>query len=718
MPKLTAWPTTANPELIALAKRYWAHDEHGSFAETEKSLLPEMKPFMEAAGIHKVFAFIATISIAYVPCSRCGNPVYLQSRAEYRALNPQLGIGLCQECTDRKNQAAAAQQDERANKLRDQVGAFAERQANLVVNYHELDDDIAILTLALARTLGPKFFSGIFHLSDCKSLSPTNYDSFAIKLHSAEVIAADVAKSKKGAFYLDDEGRLCWYPAMAALFMIPEVSRGKDEGALDILQMRTIAGGEKVKKLWMEYAVEECMAYLDHQTSSHDLRLSSGDADEMRAALHRALSTFSIAELWSAIWRVTKDAAALSTQAYYNKPKAAATIPGKLTRFLEKVAKGDKNVGQWDRPHNQPAGTIGQIFGEIFGIDENTPADLVAERLAHGKGTTGDRDLANEFQDDYGFIGFTAGEIFVRKEGFTPLDRVALRALNASVWTDSAQTADDGMLCVVFYKKRLADDIDDIMLCDNVIRLYGGRGFDAQMIEDYEQSLSHLPAEDRRAHARVGALRKATEDCEAMPLCVIDALLHFPRWAYPPTSAIADFIKAVGSESNIVCMRAASLHLSLGRRHSPTATLYSSTAESQTEKETWLDFDQLPVAPRSRTIPRAVCDLMGERWPDKPGYTERKVKRDAENPPASPFMRLSRDAPNEDCHQLTFEEALALHRAGAFGRGSAVVGETLSELAICNAAKDSLDEFLGEVTRAWNAHQNRLDRFAKQPKVD
>ena len=89
-----------------------------------------------------------------------------------------------------------------------------------------------------------------------------------------------------------------------------------------------------------------------------------------------------MSHLWSAIWKVVKDAATLSTRSYYTSDKAAATLPGKLSRLLEKVTSGEATLRKWSRPAHQPAGTLGHLFNELYGIDEDTPGTAVMSSFA------------------------------------------------------------------------------------------------------------------------------------------------------------------------------------------------------------------------------------------------------------------------------------------------------------------------------------------------
>lgn len=86
----------------------------------------------------------------------------------------------------------------------------------------------------------------------------------------------------------------------------------------------------------------------------------------------------SVSQLWSVVWKVVRDAASLANREYYNRPKAAATIPGKIWRNLEKVQRESIELKAWSRPEQHPAGNTGDGVGRDLGVDENTSGHRVS----------------------------------------------------------------------------------------------------------------------------------------------------------------------------------------------------------------------------------------------------------------------------------------------------------------------------------------------------
>lgn len=97
-----------------------------------------------------------------------------------------------------------------------------------------------------------------------------------------------------------------------------------------MLRMREHKQLSRILQLWLDYAVSDCMAYLFSECSLHGLETDAEDDIKIKSILRTALETWSIAQLWSVIWKVVRDAASLSTRVYYSKAKAAATLLERL----------------------------------------------------------------------------------------------------------------------------------------------------------------------------------------------------------------------------------------------------------------------------------------------------------------------------------------------------------------------------------------------------
>jgi tetratricopeptide (TPR) repeat protein len=255
-----------------------------------------------------------------------------------------------------------------------------EGNRNRSIDYSTIPDDIAVILLALDRTLGGQALERTFFRTDCASLAPMDSGTFISKLWEARVIADDPAKAKKDAYFL--KGSELWHHNdKVAYLVVPDENCENRADSMMMLNGRQFTDAGRLRELWLTYATTDCVAYLYAMMGEHQLELDKEKDAEIRAAIRTALQDHSVSEIWSVIWKIERDAGELAQRHYYNEVRAAATIPGKFSRHLESVVKGKRQFGNWKRPSYQPAGTIGQVFYELFGIDEETRGSELASHL-------------------------------------------------------------------------------------------------------------------------------------------------------------------------------------------------------------------------------------------------------------------------------------------------------------------------------------------------
>lgn len=362
---------TADESLIDIVNRYWMSDENGKYIESSTSFLP-LTGAKYASEQVKILANVATAFVTDSRCRFCRRPQKLKSRS-----TPVLKLNHdCEDCVKLIRDHESKIEEERLsverNKLSELLQMTIVRNSSLVADYGSIDDDLAIIVLALSRTLGNRLFDISFTKKQCINFASGDSIGYISRLLQAGLITTSPEYSAAGAYVLKGD-ELCYYTDKVAYKFVPDRVINSDENIINILQNRPFNQGDVLKSLWIEYATGDCMAYLSNFSSLHGLETTADENDEIDKILRAALNVYSVANLWSIIWMAVKDAAALSTREYYNKRKAAGTLPGKLKRYLEDVSKGKRNIYNWDRRTDQPSGSLGEIFYEIWTIDEKTP---------------------------------------------------------------------------------------------------------------------------------------------------------------------------------------------------------------------------------------------------------------------------------------------------------------------------------------------------------
>lgn len=229
-------------------------------------------------------------------------------------------------------------------------------------------------------------------------------------------------------FVLSDEGeRLCLRILEASYQLLPH-SDGSRTSAVNVARAKHISGVDACHQLWLLCATEDCIAYLWYQMDLHRLQLTTEDLATTRRIISGFLQDkLSPGQVWNAIWRTVKHAAAMSTRQYYNSTKAAALVPKHLDKILTQ-ALGDTSFEAYDRILATPVGAVLMRFRQKFGVDDTTPGSQVREALAadallappQGK----DADQTDE-EEVTASGSATQGTLYFSRAG-TDLDKMAL----------------------------------------------------------------------------------------------------------------------------------------------------------------------------------------------------------------------------------------------------------------------------------------------------
>ncbi|MCJ7957876.1 MAG: hypothetical protein MUW57_15345 [Pseudomonas sp.] len=368
---------TEDPKEIELIERYWAMDDSGGFIEKVSSLsdVLEMPQGVTLAG------FIRQRCRAFDQnqiCPQCEERVEIRNRSESKKALSR-STKLCTRCQEERDATAREAEKKKAAALEKRLAEYARRQASNVVDYAEISDAQVLLLLALDRAVTPRLTNGGFTVGDCRGLTPWYVSDFVSQLRDTGLILEDPSKAKPGTYYW--KGEEIWSKTAQLVYLLaPGTARDGNE-AVRTLSQRVYTHAEGIFSLWLDYSVADVMCYMSDQCYRYSHELDEQEWDEIKSTLRLAMETLSVSQLWFVAWKVVKDAASLANHQYYNRVKAAATIPGKIRRYLEKVRRESIELRSWSRPERHPAGTLGMLFEETFGVDEDTSGLTAISRI-------------------------------------------------------------------------------------------------------------------------------------------------------------------------------------------------------------------------------------------------------------------------------------------------------------------------------------------------
>ncbi|UFH48942.1 hypothetical protein [Pseudomonas sp. KNUC1026] len=377
---ITLHMLTDDPEIAVLAERYWAIDADGRFQERVRDLLP-FRDLRQSSQVTQLLREHCRVFDENQRCPRCQAAIEINSRSAVRsslagAHRP------CDPCAARLGEAMLQARAQEERDLAEQLQAYMQAQPVSAPSYSALADDSALLLLALDAVLAPRLCTAEFRTTECHGLAPAHVPQFLDRLRLAGVLREEPSKASEGTYYLKN-GNLVGRPASKVYALAPAPSGEALPALIKAQHGRLFDDAPRLYDLWLDYSVADCMAYFEVQAALYAHELFEEERAEICSILRVGLEHYCVAQLWSVIWRVVRDAASLARHTYYNRAKAAATIPGKLRRYIERARREALEVRCWRRPEQQPAGTLGMVFEDLFGLSENSAGSLAWAAFSH-----------------------------------------------------------------------------------------------------------------------------------------------------------------------------------------------------------------------------------------------------------------------------------------------------------------------------------------------
>jgi len=368
---------TTDPEEIKLANRYWGMNEHGEFLEVLKDLVP----FRELRQPAQLTKYVREICVAYDlnHLCKCGEPIRASGRTDLKKSAARCSRS-CNECAQTAQREKDAQEAAEKAELNAHLANHIDWMKRRTISYQELPDDAVLILRALHASVGPRLWEGRFKHDECSNLAPYDCGSFVNRLYRLGVLGDDPEHAWKGTYFLE-EGKVRIRLEYAHLFLSPDEDFGSGHEAFSLLLNREFTDADALSNLWFDYACADVTWYLMDQCDLHTQQIYPEDFVKIRDLIRNGLRTYSIAQMWFIMWKVARDAAALSRRNYYSQQSATATIPTKIRKQLELADKGGNLRDTWKRSSHHIVGTLGTVFDQIFGIDENTPGIRVLPML-------------------------------------------------------------------------------------------------------------------------------------------------------------------------------------------------------------------------------------------------------------------------------------------------------------------------------------------------
>jgi hypothetical protein len=360
---------TGVSEDVELAKRYWSIDSDGKFVHKVSSLLP-YGPARTTTQLASLMRSIVIARDQRQTCPKCAKFETLTARSNFKA-HVSVMRHICQACRSDEELAKRTAQETATRALQQELDELAKRKLSTRVDFQTLPDEIVLILLAVDKALSPRLAGGTFSEKDCRFVAPAMVGDFILRLIRCNAIILRPDLCAPGTF-TSGNGGLRYFANKAVYQLTPAITTESPASVIMSLRQRIFDRSTALADLWLDHATADCVRYALDQSQLHSLPVDQELESQIASVVRVAAESYSVAELWNVIWKVVRDAATLSRREFSNPSRAAETLPGKIKRLLEKVRKGEVTIKHWDRPDLQPSGTLGELFDEIFGIDEHT----------------------------------------------------------------------------------------------------------------------------------------------------------------------------------------------------------------------------------------------------------------------------------------------------------------------------------------------------------
>ncbi|UVM69406.1 hypothetical protein LOY34_13040 [Pseudomonas sp. B21-009] len=368
---------TQDPEEVALVTRYWAMDEEGVFLEKVNTLVP-FREVTQSGAIAKYVRALCQAIDENQMCRNCGGPITVGSRAEVKKTFQESGP--CEPCALEIRQKKQEAQHLEEIELQKQLAKHAERARATKISYNGLKDDQRFILMAMDTLLGPRLAFEAFREREIADLSPWNAGSYLTRLYNSGVILDDPSQARKGTYYLHD-GKLHAQWQSIQYFLPPDQFWGRGIEGLDHLKEKPFTDAESLTNLWFDYAVGDVIRYLVDNCHTFNLDLNREEIEKIESSVRHGLENYSVAQLWFVMWKVVKDTSSLANRQYWNRNKAAATIPNQVRKQIEKADKEGGIDKYWNRPEHHISGALGMEFISVFDINELTTGRQVRAKF-------------------------------------------------------------------------------------------------------------------------------------------------------------------------------------------------------------------------------------------------------------------------------------------------------------------------------------------------
>ncbi|OYQ89096.1 hypothetical protein B9T10_07305 [Wohlfahrtiimonas chitiniclastica] len=342
----------------AVCRLYWE-------LETEERFKYKVSEIANMMGIKpiQISSLMKESCVVYsntVYCIECEQPYELSNRTDYSSHHRYRNAWKCAACIQ-------DEQDNILNIRQKQIDDLIERTQTGSIDISDLSLKQCAYLLALIRHSSDEMLVKFHAISKNKAeqLMPhPNLPGDLIRfLYKSDVISLSDDSPQNAFHFTGDE--LTTFSLIDSVWQI-ELEEGVSLGYF-LKQIENLlldsefidAYKEDFYELLIEISLMECIAFLEYNLDEHNLPFNPGE--KTKAIFIQLLGVYSVAQIYTFIWRACKDAAAYYMKGGISKQQAANSVVGNIQRQYERAIANDWNIGPFKRNYNLPQSILSQV---------------------------------------------------------------------------------------------------------------------------------------------------------------------------------------------------------------------------------------------------------------------------------------------------------------------------------------------------------------------
>lgn len=357
---------TEDEELRDLCRQYWAQAETGEFTH-RVSAIGALLNIRASEVTSRVGSSCGALCRDF-RCSQCGTARRFKSRAEFAGvLRSDTSLPwTCSPCKDATRVKALELRDREARLRRELLASHLAEATRSGLTIDRLSLTDLVYLVSVLRAGGTEDMSAVRSLNRLTSrLSPTRTLDIEIvtTLYKRGIVCIH-PESAAEAIVIEDGAFTSYYP-MKVDWVLPlrDPTPAKFLEALEAILSnhgRRAEWRSEAAELHRTIALNECLEYLQLALAQHQLEAPLGE--KTIGVLRFALERFSVAQVYSYIWRAAKDAAAFRVRTHSTRDHAANTTPGAIQRMVERAIANNWKPDGFKRNFDAPQTVVSHVL--------------------------------------------------------------------------------------------------------------------------------------------------------------------------------------------------------------------------------------------------------------------------------------------------------------------------------------------------------------------